>query len=140
VVGFALLVAVAGLAFAGGRLTAPSTAGTGTGVDAGTGGPGAGTFGNFTPPDGGQSGPGALGGSTVVSGTVTGVSDTSVTITLDSGTTVVIPIDSSTTFHTQAAGSPADVSPGDTVTVQVSRTAGGDGTTGTATDISVTAP
>ena len=162
ILGLATIVAVAGLAFAGGRLTAPavvaSMSGTGTG-DSGGFAPG-----NGTAPDriGDLGAFGPAGGSMSIAGTVASVSATSITVTLASGATAEIPVDSATTFHTSTAATASSVMNGSTVTVQVSRgtgggtgTADGSGTTGgsgtsgsgagaggfgTATDITVTAP
>ena len=73
-----------------------------------------------------------------VTGTVASVTATTITVIIASGATIEIPIDSSTTFHNATAASSADVSAADAVTIQVSR--GADGGTGTATDVTVTAP
>ena len=140
-VGLATAVAVAGLAFAGGRLTAPAIAAGAAGA-ANTGGAtgGFGTANGGAPPNGGPGGAGTFGDSAVVSveGTVTAVTATSITVTLASGSTVQIPIDPSTTFHAAAAAASGDVTAGETVSVQVAR--GAAGATGTATDVTVTAP
>src|SRR5437763_4311954 len=78
ILGLSMAVAVAGLAFAGGRLTAPAVAsGTGT-TSAGVTGAGRGPDGQGGA--GGQGGPGAFGpggaGGASVAGTVTGISAT----------------------------------------------------------------
>lgn len=123
----ALALAVAGLAFAIGRLSAPATAAAaGDGVQRGI--PGDGGFGR-------------LDRGSAISGTVTAISSTSITVTLASGQTVEIPIDASTTYHQSTAATASAVTAGSTVTVRVAGGApGGRGTRseGTATDITVT--
>jgi len=147
----AAVVALAGVAFAGGRLTAPAasatTAGNGGNGTAGTGGNGgAGRFGpnaSFRPdgsfqPGGGFAGGGGgplAGGSVAVTGSVVAVSATEITLQLSNGTTVNIPIDSSTAYHTQGSASSSDVKTGTKVQVEVSGGAvrgpgGGGGGTG----------
>ena len=143
--GAALAVAVAGVAFAVGRGTAPVSAATdGRGA---FGGPGA----SFQP-----GGPGFRGGFGAdsrlsISGTVTAISADSMTITTSSGATVEVSISGNTTYHQQAAATSADVATGKTVVVEVAgfggRGGGGAGsspapsggttTAPTATDITV---
>ena len=116
------LVAVAGIAFAAGRLTAPAAAAGSTGTNGG------GRFGGFP---GGSFAPGGFrGGGTgagnfagglggiQLKGQVTAVSQTSITIKLENGTDVTVPLDTSTTYHQATAGSASDVTVGSTVTVQ----------------------
>jgi hypothetical protein len=152
----AAAVALAGVAFAGGRLTAPvAAATTGAGAGAGTGagaGAGAGRFGpgsSFRPDGsfqpggglvGGAGGPGgALGGAgttIALTGSVVSVSSTELILQLTNGSTVTIPIDGSTAFHTQGGASSSDVKTGLKVQVEVSGAirgpggAGGAGSTG----------
>jgi hypothetical protein len=146
----AAAVALAGVAFAGGRLTAPAAAATtgagtgGTGVTGGTGGGGAGRFGpnaSFRPdgsfqPGGGGGAGGLAGGSIALSGSVVAVSATEITLQLANGATVNIPIDSSTAYHSQASATSSDVKAGTKVQVEVSggvvRGPGGPGGGGTA--------
>ena len=117
------LVAVAGIAFAGGRLTAPAAAAAGS-----TGTNGGGRFGgfpggSFAPGGFRGGGPGAgnfaggLGG-IQLRGQVTAMSATSITIKLENGTDVTVPLDSGTTYHQATAGSASNVIVGSTVTVQ----------------------
>jgi len=111
----AAFIAIGGLAFAGGRATAPVAAAGGF-----AGGPG-GPTGSFNPgalPGGG----GGLGGgntSLTISGTVKSITGTTMTITTASGTDTVIDT-SSSTFHAQSAAVAADVTTGSTVSVSVS--------------------
>ena len=116
------LVAVAGIAFAAGRLTAPAAAAGSTGTNGG------GRFGGFP---GGSFAPGGFrGGGTgagnfagglggiQLRGQVTAMSATSITIKLENGTDVTVPLDSGTTYHQATAGSASNVIVGSTVTVQ----------------------
>jgi hypothetical protein len=151
--GAAVLVAIAGVAFAVGRGTASVAAATNPGGRGGAG-LGNGPFASGAPNGGGQFrgfGGGAAGLS--IQGTVTAVTDKSVTIKTSTGATIELSIDSGTAYHQQAAGTASDVTTGKTVVVQVSGLAGRGGqgganasaapsgtagpSTGTATDITV---
>ena len=101
------LVAVAGVAFAGGRLTAPPAA-----AADGTTRTGNFPFGSFTPGGGFRGGGGNFPGgggalglarSIDVRGQVTAVTADSITIQTDAGTDVTLPINSSTTYHSATA-------------------------------------
>ncbi len=122
ILALAALVAIGGVAFAAGRVTAPTaTAATGTGSGngfsfnrgTGTGGTGNGT-GLANRFGGGEN------GGVTLRGTVQSISATSLTLQLANGTSVTIPIDSSTTYHSQQAASSSDVTAGTTVLVEVS--------------------
>lgn len=126
----AALVAVGGVTFAVGRLTAPVAAA------AAGGGNGGGAFGNGARPSGapgfGRQGGlgGAFGGGSgalSIRGTVTSSTADTLTVTLDSGTTVQIPLNASTTYHSQVAGSKTDVQSGKQVIVQLNGLGGGGG-------------
>jgi hypothetical protein len=117
------LVAVAGIAFAAGRLTAPPAAA------AGNGGTGGGRFGGFPGAsfapgqfrNGGPNGGGGFGGLTggvELRGEVTSISSTAITVKLDNGTDVTVPLDKSTTYHQATSTSSSAVTVGSTVTVQ----------------------
>lgn len=114
----AALVAVGGLAFAGGRLTAPASAatpGSGTGFQRGGG--------NFPFASFGANGPGGVfrGGqfrSASLRGQVTAISSNSISVQLDTGSSVTVPLDSQTTYHDAVAGSASDVTVGSTVVVE----------------------
>jgi len=112
----AALVAVGGIAFAAGRMTAPPTASATTGRTF-TNGQG---FGNGQGLGNGQGGFGTVlsGAGITVSGTVTAVSDSSITVDV-SGRSVSIPLDSSTTYHRATGAAATDVSVGATVDVQL---------------------
>ena len=117
------LVAIAGVAFAAGRLTAPPAAAANNGVTRTGGFP----FGSFAPGGGFRGGGGSgnfpggganLARSIDVRGQVTAVTPTSITIQTDAGTQVTLPIDSSTTYHTATPATSSSVSVGSTVDVQ----------------------
>jgi len=114
--GLALVVAIGGIAFAAGRVTAPAAATTTT-----TGGGG---FGGFRGPNASGApgafrggGFGALGGAAALKGTVTAVTPTTITLTVGQAT-IDVTTDGSTTYHQQAAGASSDVQVGSTVLVQ----------------------
>jgi hypothetical protein len=131
------MVAIGGLAFAAGRVTAPTTAAAAA-VPSGR-------FGNFAraslapgetfnPAGGfggglgglGRGGAGALAGG--VTGTVQSVSGSTLTLLLSTGATVTIDLSGSTTYHNETAGSSSDVKVGTKVQVQIN-TAAAAGTT-----------
>jgi hypothetical protein len=145
----AAVVALAGVAFATGRLTAPVTAtpaaaqqqgAAGASGQAGAagqngqaGGRARGSFdpnASFAPGQGGfggQGGQGALGGGAgiTLTGTVTAITSTSVTLKLENGTEVTIPIEPTTTYHQSTTSSASAVTSGLTVQVRVTGGAGG---------------
>ncbi|MEZ0240555.1 MAG: hypothetical protein ACAH65_07135 [Chloroflexota bacterium] len=149
--GIAFLVAVGGVAFAAGRMTAPTTAAAagglgqnGTGSRAGNGG--------F--PDGGFGGPGGFAGQdgqrrgdlfgleagVTIEGTVEASSPDALTIRTASGQTIEVALNGSTTYHAQASASSSEVKTGGTVVVRVElRQPDGSGTTSgpTASDVTV---
>jgi hypothetical protein len=122
----AAFVAVGGIGFALGHLTAPGTtaAAVPTGGRGGFGGraipslaPGQ-TF--DTSQFGGGAGARGLGAvSGGVSGTVQSVSAGSITVQLANGTTETIDISGTTTYHSAAAASSTDIKVGTSVTVQI---------------------
>ncbi|HVA86327.1 MAG TPA: hypothetical protein VNF73_08440 [Candidatus Saccharimonadales bacterium] len=122
VLALAVLVAIGGVAFAVGRVTAPPAVAAGNG-GFGRGGSGAGGTAGGTGVLGDTGGAGArrLGGfgGVTVQGTVTDVTSSDVTIRTASGTTVQIGIDGTTTYHQQAPGTQSDVAVGKTVLVQL---------------------
>jgi hypothetical protein len=112
----AALVAVAGVTFAVGRMTAPTSSGTGNGGFA---------RGSFIPrgsfaPGAGLPGGALAAGSLTLEGTVAGVGNGSLTLKLATGSTLEVKTDSSTTYHRQAAASASDVAVGSTVLVRLS--------------------
>jgi hypothetical protein len=122
------LIAVGGVAFAVGRVTAPAAAAStsrfGTGAAAFRAQLGAGS--SFAPGAarglfGGGTGAGGLAGGAAVSlrGTVQSINGTTMTVTTASGSTVTVDLGSSTTYHKQAAASASDVTTGSQVVVQV---------------------
>jgi hypothetical protein len=121
------LVAIGGVAFAVGRVTAPAattTAGIGAGRGTGTGAGGTG-FGGA----GGFGAAGRTGGAANVSGTVVSVSATSIQIKLATGSTVTLNLASNVTYRDATTGSAADVTPGATVEVGLAFAGGGTGPT-----------
>ena len=136
----AAFIAVGGIGFAVGHVTAGSGTAAPSGIAGGRGGFGAnGGFGRNIPSlapgqtfDIGQFGGGAntrggfggLGGvSGGVTGTVQAVTPTSITIQEANGTSVTIDISGTTTYHSAAAASATDVKIGTSVTVQIDTTA-----------------
>lgn len=123
----AAVVAIGGLAFAAGRMTAPvAAANAGTGFERGafprgSFAPGA----NFVPGEGRGAGIGGLGGGVTLTGTVESVSASSMTVRTASGQTVTVDLAGTTTYHRQAAASSSDVTAGSSVKVQVEFAAGG---------------
>jgi hypothetical protein len=152
----AALVAVGGIGFALGHLTAPSAAAAAN--PSGRGGFGRGAIPSLAPGqtfNAGQfgAGRGGLGGvAGGVSGTVQSVTPTSITIQEANGTSVTIDLSGNTTYHAAAAASPSDVKVGTSVTVQIdtaalasqtpnpSASGGLGGRTLTAKDILITQP
>jgi hypothetical protein len=112
-----LLIAVGGVAFAVGRVTAPAQAATtrgnfGAGGFGGAAGAGAGT-------GAAGLGRGGFGGGVLVAGTVDSVSGTTMTLKETNGSTVTVNLASTTTYHAQAAATAADVTTGKQVQVEV---------------------
>jgi hypothetical protein len=143
----AALVAIAGLCFAFGRVSAPSQS-TSAGANGANGLPAA--LGSGAPGDLGANRGAGAGGLSSVTGTVVSVSGSSITVQLADGQTVQVATDSATTYHSQTAATIASVATGSTVQVQVSggtqpnaaasASPSSSGITRTATDVTVTAP
>jgi hypothetical protein len=115
----ALVLAVAGIGFAAGRLTAaPATALTGTSGPFVNGvGPRNGA--NGQPGGGLQVGPIGLTGGPSIEGTVESITDTTLTIKTADGQTMQIALDDSTTYHAQTDASADDVATGGKVLVRL---------------------
>ena len=127
VLALAALVAVGGLSFAGGRLTAPAAAVTGLPGTGQRGGQGNGQQGNGQGNGFGNVGR-ALGAGVAIKGTIAAVAADHITLRLDSGQTLDIPVDTGTTYHRQSSATSADVTTGAPVLVQMgSNAAGGAG-------------
>jgi hypothetical protein len=112
-----LLIAVGGVTFAVGRMTAPAAAATtrgnfGAGGFGGAAGAGAGA-------GGAGLGRGGFGGGVLVTGTVDSVSGTTMTLKEANGSTVMVNLAGTTTYHAQAAATAADVTTGKQVQVEV---------------------
>ena len=142
--GLALVVAVGGVAFAVGRLTAPPTSAFPNGGPGGgnfPGGPGASFIpgGSFAPGFGGNGpGGGLLGaGGLTLEGTVESVSGDTLTIRTADGQTVEVTLPEDTAYHSQASASSGDVTSGSTVLVRVDVQAGQGTNQLTASDVTI---
>jgi Domain of unknown function (DUF5666) len=113
----AAVLAIGGVAFAAGRITAPS----GTVPAFARVGPG----GTVVTPDGSfdPNGPNpgglALNGGLAIDGTVTAVDADSITLQLADGQEMTLKLDESTTYHEAADATSSDVAVGDDVSVKV---------------------
>jgi len=158
----AAVVAVAGIAFAIGRITAPTTATVAANGGQFPGGQffqgqGQGNrgFGNGGLPGGqGNTLPGAgLLRQGAIRGEVVEITSDHITLKLASGLRVTIPLDSSTTYHQQASATSGDVKSGSQVLVELAprgtaanpsaspgTTTGGPRIGGTASDITIVTP
>jgi hypothetical protein len=126
----AALVAVGGIGFALGHLTAPSTAAAANA--SGRGGFGGRNFASLAPGQsfnpaafgagaGGRGGLGAVTGG--VTGTVQSIDGSTKTIQESNGTSVTIDLSGTTTYHSEAPASSSDVKVGTSVTVQIDTSA-----------------
>ena len=127
----ALVLAIAGVAFAVGRFTAPATASAG-GFPNGNGG---GFFrngqGGQGGANGGQGGPGGLfAGGLTLEGTVESVTATTLTLKTASGQTIQIALDGSTTYHAQTDATASAVTTGGKVLVRLNGRGGLGGANG----------
>ncbi len=120
----AIVIAAAGLGFAGGRLTAPASAvARGNFANGGFGGFARGSFnpeasGN---PDRAFGGAAFGAGGIAIDGQVTAVSNGSITVQTANGQDVTLQVPTTVTYHTQAAGSSSDVTVGAHVQLSVAR-------------------
>ncbi len=117
ILGIALVVAVGGVAFAVGRVTAPVTTAANR-----TGGNGGGFFQGGGPNASGA--PGGInggfgGGGVSIQGTVTAVSADSISLQIAGGQTITIPLDAQTTYGTRTPATASAVTNGSTVIVQL---------------------
>ena len=116
----AVVIAAAGLGFAGGRLTAP-TAATARGFAGRSGG----NFPAFNPNASGnpnRGGFGRLAGGTVsIDGQVTAVANGSITVQTPNGQSITLQVPSTATYHAQAPATSSDVTVGSQVQLSVSR-------------------
>ncbi len=119
----AMVVAAAGLGFAGGRVTAPAATNTranfgNAGANGANGPTASGGFGR----NGGNGGFGGFGGGNIsVTGQVAAIADGSITVTTTGGQNVTVELPSSVTYHAQAGASATDVKVGTSVELSVSR-------------------
>jgi hypothetical protein len=148
--GVALAVAIGGVGFAAGRMTAPATAAAaGTGRFGNGQFPGAGQFpggGYFFQGGNGGGGNGNGGlrgifgnGGASIQGTVDSVSGDTLTLKLANGQTIQLSLSGTTTYHAETSASAADVKTGGTVIVRLNldRGQGGGTTTPSATDVTI---
>jgi len=132
----ALGLAVAGVGFAAGRVTAPAPTTAGV-FPGGNGGqfpiPSGGVFPGGNRPNGGNGGPGGLfaGGGVTLEGTVESISDTTLTLKTTGGQTIQIALDGTTAYHAQSDATVQDVTTGAKVLVRLDLA--GQGGTGTGT-------
>jgi hypothetical protein len=136
----AAFVALGGVGFAVGRVTAPASAA----ATNGRGQFGNGTFpggsfapgGSFNPGGNGFAGAGRGGlGGVALTGTITEVTADHIVLKLANGSSLTIPVNSSTAYHRQASATSTDVATGTTVQVQLS-VGGTPGATGQQPDTS----
>jgi len=117
------LVAIGGVSFAVGRVTAPAPpaatgfGGRGTGTGGAFGGTGTGTGGGF------GRGAGALS----INGTVVAIDASTIQVKLASGNTVTLNLGSNVTYRNANVGTAADVTPGATVEIGLAPGGGGNG-------------
>jgi hypothetical protein len=141
----AVVLAIAGVAFAAGRVTAPAaiTAGNFPGGNGGQFPFPSGGFPGGNRPGGGTGGPGGglLGaGGVTVEGTVESISDTTLTLTTADGRTIQIALDGTTAYHAQTDATAADVTTGTKVQVRLDlggQGGAGNGTGASANDVTV---
>ena len=123
----AAFVALAGVGFAVGRVTAPAAAPAGFGGRGGNGFnfPG----GSFDPTASGAAGAGLgrFAGGVSIRGTITEVTADHITLKLTNGSSVTIPVDTNTAYHHQTAATSSDVQSGASVIVQLTAGVGGGG-------------
>jgi hypothetical protein len=124
----AVALAIAGVAFAAGRLTAPANVAAGRFPNGGQFFDGNGQGGQNG--QNRQGGPGTLfSGGPTIEGTVESVTATTLTLKTASGQTIQIALDGTTTYHAQTDASASDVTAGGKVLVRVNLR-GGNGANG----------
>lgn len=118
VLAIAVALAIAGVAFAVGRFTAPAAVAAGR---FGNGSPGQVFNGNGNGNGNGRGAGGFLaGGGVTIEGTVESISDTTLTLKTASGQTIQVALEGTTTYHAQSDASASDMKAGGTVLVRVS--------------------
>jgi hypothetical protein len=135
VLGLAGIVAIGGVGFATGRLTAPTPQAAQFGNGQFQGGGQLPGGGSFPPGFGDGQGGGFVGGgfrsASVLEGTIVAVTSDSLTLRIGNavdggqGTEIVIPLSTATAVHTQASASSGDLASGQTVLVQLGTPAAG---------------
>ena len=138
----AAVLAIGGVAFAAGRITAPAATGPAFARGLAPGGTVVTPDGSFDP-NGPRPGGIALGGGLAIDGTVTAVDADSITLQLRDGQEMTFKLDDTTTYHEAADASSSDVAVGDDVSVRatggrvVSGGSGGDTPELSASDVTV---
>ena len=112
------VIAVGGVAFAVGRMTAPAAAASTTRTGAFSFRSALGAGSSFAP-GAGRVGAAGFGGEAAIRGTVQSITGSTLTLQTASGQTLTIDLSGTTTYHSQAAASASDVKPGSTVQVQL---------------------
>jgi len=115
----AAVLAIGGVAFAAGRITAPAGAGPAFARGLAPGGTIVTPDGSFDP-NGPKPGGLALNGGLAIDGTVTAVDADSITLKLANGQEMTFSLDDSTNYHEATDASPSDVAVGDDVSVTAS--------------------
>lgn len=116
-------VAVGGVAFAVGRMTAPAAAATFP-----AGNPGGGTDG-FQPPGGQAQGPGGFGGfggGLGLQGTIVSIGEDTLTLETSDGSTITVNLSDDTSYAREESADQGDLNEGDEVRVGVDVAAGSD--------------
>ena len=138
----AAVLAIGGVAFAAGRMTAPAAAGPAFARGLTPGGNVVTPDGSFDP-DGPKPGGLALNGGLAIDGTVTAVDSDSITLKLADGQEMTFKLDNTTTYHEAADASASDLAVGDDVSVKAAggRVVSGNGSDATpemsASDVTV---
>lgn len=110
--GGALVLAIGGVAFAAGRMTAPAASAIGF--------PGGQGFNPNGVRPGASGAPGGFGGAgATIEGTVESITDTTLTLKTADGQTIQVALSGTTTYHAQTDASSSDVAPGGKVMVRV---------------------
>ena len=127
----ALVLAIAGVAFAVGRFTAPAAANAGGFANGGGGQFFRNGQGGQNGANGGADGRGGLfAGGLTLEGTVESVTDTTLTLKTASGQTIQIALDGSTTYHAQTDATASQVTTGGKVLVRLNGRGGFGGANG----------
>jgi preprotein translocase subunit YajC len=117
----AALVAVGGIGFAIGHVTAPSAVAANTAGRAAFARPSLAPGQTFNPSTAGRGGLGSVAGG--ISGTVQSINGTTMTVQESNGTVVTVDLSGTTTYHGETTASPSAIQVGTGVTVQINTAA-----------------